>query len=60
MPLKLLPRGSQYDQCNFLVDDVFVAECRVVLDAENLDIELYSGSIEDVIHDSQLISIEFG
>jgi len=54
------PGDGEFDQCSFLVDDVFIAECRVVLNAENLDIELYSGSVQDVIDEGQLISIEFG
>lgn len=58
--LNLPPGDGQYDQCSFLVDNVFVAECRVVLDAENLNVQLYSGCIQDVIQDGQLISIEFG
>lgn len=58
--LNLPPGDGQYDHCSFLVQDVFVAECRVMLDAENLDIELCSGSIQYVIQEGQLISIEFG
>lgn len=54
------PGNGEYDHCSFLVDNLIVAECRVVLDDENLDIELYRGSNQDVIHDGPLISVEFG
>lgn len=58
--LNLPPGDGEFDQCSLLADDSHVADCRVVLDDEKIDIELYRGNFQDLIHEGQLISVEFG
>lgn len=58
--LNLPPGNGEFDQCSLLVDDLLVAECRIVLDDENIAIELRGGSLQDMIREGQLIGIEFG
>lgn len=53
------PGSNVFDNCQVMIEDRLIGDCRVVVDSETLDIELYSNSIRDAIQIGQLISIEF-
>lgn len=56
------PDDGVFDNCSLLVDDAYVAPCRVIIDTELINIESDDGSacLQEHLQNGQQFGIEFG